>query len=77
MLSDRDFDGVHNLLGDAPLLADDTQNDAAYPAPGCICSHTQKRVEEYRDALGTVSTILSAAYSFAPANVGDENGDKR
>jgi hypothetical protein len=75
LLSDLDFDRIHELLGDAPVLANGTQNGAPYSAAGCACSTAAEQVEGYRDALREARAILAAAYSFAPANVGDRNGE--
>ncbi|MBA2411061.1 MAG: DUF4856 domain-containing protein [Gammaproteobacteria bacterium] len=75
LLSDADFDRLHELLGDAPVLADGTQNGAAYTAPGCACGSPAEQIEGYRDALREGRAIVAAAYAFDPANVGDENGE--
>jgi hypothetical protein len=75
LLPDREFYPIHVLLGDAPVLADATQNGTAYSAPDCSCDNPQERVEGYGDALRTARAILAVVYSFDAANVGDDNDE--
>ncbi|MGH8502174.1 MAG: DUF4856 domain-containing protein [Gammaproteobacteria bacterium] len=76
LLSDADFDQVHELLGDAPVLADGSQNGQDYEgSPDCPCGGAAERVEGYRNALREARAIVAQAYAFAPANVGDANGE--
>ena len=58
-LSDADFELVHSLMGDEPVLPN--------AADGVI--------QDYRDALIEARGILGDSYEFDEANMGDENGE--
>ncbi|MEM9490007.1 MAG: DUF4856 domain-containing protein, partial [Myxococcota bacterium] len=53
------FEELHTLLGDAPVLA----------------NATEAEITEYRAALISARTLLGDAYDFDAANLGDENGE--
>ena len=58
-LSDADFEAVHTLLGDAPVLPTDSV----------------EQIEEYETALKEARALLGAAYGFDAANLGDSGGE--
>ena len=58
-VSDEDFDQLHILIGDAPVLADAGEDD----------------INAYRADLLAARDILKEAYGFDDANMGDENGE--
>lgn len=58
-LSDQQFAELHELLGDAPVLAD---ADAA-------------EIDQYKADLVAARQILGDAMGFAAANLGDDNGE--
>jgi hypothetical protein len=58
-LSDDDFVELHDLLGDAPVLADADQAD----------------IDQYKADLVAARQLLGDAYGFAEENLGDENGE--
>jgi len=57
-MSDEDFDRLHELLGDAPVLA----------------SAGEAAVEAYRVDLRAARALLAQVYDFAAANLGDDHG---
>ncbi|MGM0555387.1 MAG: DUF4856 domain-containing protein [Myxococcota bacterium] len=58
-LSDADFAELHELLGDAPVLADADQAD----------------IDQYKADLVTARQLIGDAHGFAEANLGDDNGE--
>jgi hypothetical protein len=57
-VSDGDFERLHGLLGDAPVLADAGETAIA----------------DYRMALLDARGILAAAFGFDAENLGDDDG---
>jgi hypothetical protein len=58
-LSDADFASIHEHLGMAPVLP----------------SASASEVSDYRVSLIAARGLLAEAYSFAPENIGDDNGE--
>lgn len=58
-LTSADFALFHDLVGDAPVLADAEQAD----------------IDQYKDDLVAARQLIGDAYGFAAGNLGDDNGE--
>lgn len=58
-VSDSDFDTIHDLFGDAPVLS----------------NATAEEIEAYKADLVTARSLMGTAYGFATENLGDDAGE--
>ena len=58
-VSDSDFDTIHNLFGDAPVLS----------------NASAEEIESYRADLITARSLMGTAYGFDADNLGDDAGE--
>ena len=58
-VSDSNFDIIHGLFGDAPVLS----------------NASAEEIESYKADLVTARSLMGTAYGFATENLGDDTGE--
>ena len=58
-VSDSDFETIHTLFGDAPIISNSSDED----------------IESYKESLRTARSLMGTAYGFDTQNLGDDAGE--